>query len=964
MKRIVNLLTLLCLLLGSSQFQMNAQGLKGFKLPNGLTVYVWEDDSKPDIFGMVGVKVGAINDPENLTGLAHYLEHMMFKGTEKISALNWEKEKPIYEQIVAKYDEMANENDPVKKEAINLEINKLTIDAAQYSALNEFSALTENMGGKMLNAMTGFDQTMYFSSFPPSQLYKWLELNSERFIHPVFRAFQPELETVYEEFNRSQDGQGSLQQDFMLKHVFPDHPYSRSVLGLQEHLKNPRLGGLIKFYNDWYVPENMVLILVGNVKLKEAIGFINDRFGRLEARKSPERKVYPEAEIKGRVEHSAKIGDYPTLQMAYKGVPLGHPDELALEVCANLLSNRNRTGLLDKLSLGGDVLGADAGLMSFCEQGRIMVAGVPYYDVSQRRFDSQKSLEKLLLKEIEKLQKGEIEEWRLNTVKHSLIRNFDLSFESSYTKAEMILQAFVSNESMENLLNYKERVDAISLEQVKEVAKKYFGKDYIVLDYQPGKGKKAEKLKKPAFAPINPPKNVISDYVKNFRTLPVRKIEPVYADFNEVKIKPVNERSKLFYTHNKENSIFTLTLKYGIGSREMPKLEYATRLMNNAGIMGAFEPQELKQQFSELGAVCNFYVQKDYLIVTMSGYEDNLEASCNLLTRQILMPKLDEKQLNSMIGAAFQSRQIEDKNPNMLADALENYLFYQDKSEYIERLPIDDIISLNISNLTGEFNRATDYEAEIHYVGALPFDKVYDILSKNLPLKANEKASQSPVVPDKAAYKENTIYFVSDNDAIQSKIYFYIEGNEYKSEDDVYYDAFNKYFGSGFGGLVMQEIREYRSMAYTADGGEITPPLKDKKAYFTGYIGTQADKTVEAIDIFMKLLTDMPEYKDRITNIKDYLKEGLQTAKPDFRSKSQVYEAWKRLGFVEDPAVTQLPQIEKLTFDDILRFYQENVKKRPIAIGIIGDPKRVELKALEKYGKVVKLNKTKIFSNK
>lgn len=948
----------------ASSLTVSAQGLKGFKLKNGLSVYIWEDSTKNDVFGLVGVKVGAVNDPEDLTGLAHYLEHMMFKGTQSISSLNWEKEKPLYEQIITKYDEMANEPDPVKKEAISLEINKLTVEAAQYTAPNEFAELTENMGGKMLNAMTGYDETMYFSSFPPSQLYKWLDLNSERFINPVFRAFQPELETVYEEFNRSQDMQGSLQQDFMLKHIFPGHPYSRSVLGLQEHLKNPRLGGLVDFYNNWYVPENMVLILVGNVKLKEAMGLINDRFGRLEAQKSPERKSYPEMEIKGRTEYSAKMGDFPTLRLAFKGVPTGHTDELALTICVNMLSNRNRTGLLDKLSLSGDVLGADAGLINFKEQGRILILGIPYYDVNQRRFESIKSLEKMLLAEISKIQKGEFDEELFNSVKATLIRDFDLSFESSYNKAQKILSTFICNEDISNVLNYKEKVKTISIDQVKAIANKYFNKNYIALNYQPGKAPKAEKLSKPKYDPINPERGVISQYAEKFRKLPVRKVDPVYEKFDAVQVKKVNERSRLFYTQNKENAIFTLTLKYGVGTHEMPQLQYAVDLMNNAGIMGAYEPQALKQEFNALGAVCNFGVDDNYLYVSMSGYEENLEASCNLLTRQILMPKLDEKQLNNMIGSAYQMRAIEEKNENLLEGALHDYLLYQNKSEYLDRMPLEDIINLTISSLTGEFNRATDYEAEIHYVGSMPFNDVYDILSKNLPLKATEKTSNSPVVKDRVQYKENTIYFVSDNDALQSKIYFYVEGNPFKVEDDVYYKAFNKYFGSGFGGLVMQEVREYRSMAYTADGGEITPPLANKNAYFEGYIGTQADKTIDAIDVFMNLLTEMPEYADRISGIKDYLREGLQTAKPDFRSRSQVYEAWKRLGYTEDPAKTQLPKIQNLSFEDVVKFYQQNVKGRPVAIGIIGDPKRINLDELSKYGKVIRINKNKLFSSK
>ena len=152
----------------ASSLTVSAQGLKGFKLKNGLSVYIWEDSTKNDVFGLVGVKVGAVNDPEDLTGLAHYLEHMMFKGTQSISALNWEKEKPIYEQIIAKYDEMANETDPAKKETISLEINKLTVEAAKLAAPNEFAELTDNMGGKMLNAATGYDETMYYTTDPGS----------------------------------------------------------------------------------------------------------------------------------------------------------------------------------------------------------------------------------------------------------------------------------------------------------------------------------------------------------------------------------------------------------------------------------------------------------------------------------------------------------------------------------------------------------------------------------------------------------------------------------------------------------------------------------------------------------------------------------------------------------------------------------------------------------------------------
>ena len=325
-------------------FQVQAQGLKTFKLKNGMSVFIWEDSGKSDVFGEVVVRTGAVNDPEQYTGLAHYLEHVMFKGTQKIGALDWEKEAPIYEQIIAKYDEMAGENDPVRKEVIGKEINNLTIEAGKISLSNEFSELIEGMGGTGLNAGTSLDYTVFYNTFPPYQINKWLEISSERFVNPVFRTFQNELETVYEEYNRNKDNPNSQTGEFMMQQAFAGHPYSRSILGLGEHLKNPRLSQLIKFYNDWYTPENMALILVGNVDTKKIMGRIAAAFGKLHSKATPERKVYPDLDIKGRVQYNTKFSRYPSVMLVYKGVKNGHQDETALEICMQLLSNGSQTG--------------------------------------------------------------------------------------------------------------------------------------------------------------------------------------------------------------------------------------------------------------------------------------------------------------------------------------------------------------------------------------------------------------------------------------------------------------------------------------------------------------------------------------------------------------------------------------------------------------------------------------------
>jgi predicted Zn-dependent peptidase len=955
---------LFVLLYSLTSIYANAQGLKSFKLPNGLSVYIWEDDNATDVFGMVAVNAGAKEDPEEYTGLAHYLEHMMFKGTDKIGALDWEKEKPVYEKIIAKYDEMADMADPVQKAAISKEINQLTQEAARYNLSTEFQSLTQSYGGTSLNAGTSFDYTMYYNAFPPGDIYKWLELNSDRLINPVFRNFQTELETVYEEFNRAQDQQDRRESEFLMENIFAGHPYARSVLGLPEHLKNPRLSKLLEFYNKWYVPENMALILTGKVKTNEIISIIREKFGRLESRPVPERKQYPEAPLKGRKELSAKISQYPSVNLVYKGISMSSDDDIALDICTSILSNSSKTGLIDKLVLDGDLMYAGASSLMLKDRGVIEITAVPVYDRNQRRFESLGSVEKMILAELKKLKEGKFEDWLVQSVKSRMIRDHERSMENNINKAYAISENILAGKDLSYVLEYSEKVAAVTTEDIKAVAKKYFGNDFFAFRLEEGKPGKGKELEKPKYEPIKPVRGAESDYAKAFKILPVKFVKN-FADMNSVEIRQINDRSKLHYIHNPENNIFTLTLKFGIGTQKMPKLQLAANLMNTAGIMGQMDAQEVKQEFSNLGASCSYRVDDNYLYVVMDGFEVNLEASCNLLTRQILLPKLDEKQMNRLQGSVMQSRIIEKKSNEFLNDAMEEYLLYGNKSDYIDRLSVDEINNLTVSNLTGEFQRATDYEAEIHYAGSLSVEQVYDILSKNLPLKQGEKESASPEIKDRVKYTENTVFFLPNSDAKQSTITFFIEGQEYKKEIDPYAAIFNQYFGAGgFTSLVTQEIREYRSMAYTAVGFFSSPLLENKKTYFVGSMGTQSDKTLDAVEVYMDLLTHMPQYPDRMDNIKNYLLQTASVEKPHFRNASQIFQNWKRRGYTQSPAATNFQTYGKMTFDDLVKFYNENIGKRPIAVGIVGDPKKIDTKDLEKYGKVVKLSPSKVFSDK
>ena len=630
----------------------------------------------------------------------------------------------------------------------------------------------------------------------------------------------------------------------------------------------------------------------------------------------------------------------------------------------SLLSNSSSTGTLDKLTIDGELTNGYAYADTRREQGRNIVRCTPLYDENQRRFESNKSAEKKALKAIEKIANGQFEEWQINAIKNNMCRDFDLMMESNTSKALMLMQAFISEEDLGQVLNYKDEVMAITTEDIKRVAKQYLTNDYLAIYIEKGKLDKNAKIKKPGYKPIEPPVGKQSLYATQFKNMPIGQVEEKFLDFSEIQSKQLNDRSKMYYSQNPENNVFSLTLRYGVGVRDFPKLGIAADLMNNAGIMGTYEPQQLKEELSRLNATCRVSASQNYLYITMEGYEETLPQACQLLARQILMPKLDEKQLSRIKGSMLGSRQQRKENVNTLSNALLQYMIFQDKSSYIDELTDKEIYELQISELTGDINRASNYEAEIFYCGTMPFDNAYDVLSKNLPLVANEKPSTSPQDKPMVSVTENTIYFLPNTDAEQAQIYFYLPMAKYDKKDDAIRDAFNQYFSGGFNGLVMTEIREKRSMAYSAGAYIGTPALPGNPTYLFGNIGTQNDKANDALDVFMGLVTDMPKNADRIDNIKSYIRQEMLTTHPSFRDKAENMRELQRIGYNADPAKENLPKVDALTFDDIVKFYEENIKGKPYCIGIMGNPKDIDLKKLEKYGKVVKLNERKLFNTK
>jgi len=935
--------------------------IKTFKLENGLTVIVNEDANTPSVFGCIVVKAGSVDEPEDATGLAHYLEHMLFKGTTNVGTTDWDKEKIHYEKIIELYDQLAQAPE-AEREAIQLKINEESLLAGQYTINNEFSNLIQAIGGTSLNAATSYDMTYYFNVFPSFMLKKWLVLQADRFENPVFRGFQAELETVYEEKNMySDDSFQVLFEEFNHSLYGEANPYARPIIGITEHLKTPSISKLMDFYNTYYVPSNMALILSGDINAQDAKLLVEQTLGRWEAKDEIQRAKIEEPTISKKSTIKKKLTPMPVLMMGYKGVKSGSDDDYKLSVLRSVLSNRNSTGILDKLVLDGDLQNVSVSVSSHRQAGAISIIGVPVYDGLQRMYASLNSVEQNIAKALEQVTKGQVDNWLVESVKDELIMSFEMSKESNLNYGMMLAQAYGTDTSLEELENYVELIQQVSKDDVIAVAKKYFDAPYIAFQSLIGEPKK-DKLAKPKYKPIVPAAGQTSSFAKQWLSekvdIPPFKPVDFEKDFSKGELA---EMVTLFHTEYPESNIFSLTIKYGAGSIAIPGLDYSVSLMNRAGIMALHTPYELKKEFSKLGCTVNFFNDKSYTYVTLRGKESNLAKACQLLSRTYLMPSLDEKQLNSLIGSQLGSRSMESRNKDIQSAALSEYLRYGENSSYLNRLSNEDVLGLTVSKLAANFINATHYETSVHYTGKFSFEEVKKVLTNNLAFPSNLKPSSSPVSTPQAKYTENTILMFNNRNARQGDVYIFIPGQEYQPEQRPVIDAFNQYFGGGFNGLVLQELRELRSFAYTASANYSIPPVPNRKSMFTGYIGTQGDKTLDAIGEFLNLINEMPQYPERMDNIKDYLFQATVSSSPSKRQLTQTVESWMKAGYNEDPRIKLSEAYGSVEFDDILSFYNQKISNKPIAIGIIVNRKMIDRKQLSNFGKVVNLSSSKIF---
>ena len=932
--------------------------VKELKLSNGMTVWLNEDHSQPKVFGAVVVKAGAKDCPN--TGIAHYFEHIMFKGTDRIGTTDYAAEKPWLDSISAQYDLLSQTKDEAIRTRIQKHINELSIKAADYVIPNEYSRLISKYGGSSLNAGTGQDLTYYHNSFLPQFMEQWCWLNSERLMTPVFRGFQGELENVYEEKNRAADDMGDV-QDKIFKAVFKTQPYAYPVLGSTENLKNPRLSDMAAFFKKYYVASNMCLILCGDIRPDAAlVTLLEKTFGRVQTGPVPERRKSPMPAIEAGDRQQIKL-PIPLIgaeALVFKAPTEYEADANALDL-ANMLLYNGKAGLLDSLTNEHKVLVSAAMTAGLDDAAGSAIIVIP------NLFGKMKKAEGRVLEQVQQVMDGNFSEEQVEILKQQMLMDAQRELETISSRSQRMVMTFSKGRSWQDVLDKIEGIRRLTKADVVAAARKYYGGNYITLSKKYGTPKK-ETLKQPGYKPVSP-KNLDakSAFALQLEQIPVKDMAVRTVDFGQdIVIKPLNNHVTLYYKDNPVNDVFTFTLRYKDGELHTPALSVLGSCLSQLGT-DSLNRQQLGQAWQRIGATMEVVPGDVAFSINLTGPDRQLVPALRLLAHFLRSAKGDRKALKDAKDEDRIDRKSFGKQKDDVLRPAIHRIAYGERSSYLKQLSRKEVKALKNEDLMALFRELQQYDCELFYCGRQPIEYVAAQAQQALPLSQCTKPQADTFRPF-LQYDEPVVYFYHVPKSRQNYIVSYDAiGALPTQEERVKFKLWDEYFGGGMSSVLFQNVREFRSLAYATGGSAFTTSLAQHSDASQGYVtvtGTQADKTLEALSTVDSLLRQLPMKENNLEAARQSVLNDIQNNYPTFRTLGKYVANQLRDGYVSDPNTGIVRGIPSVTSQDIMQFHQKHVTSNKNRIWIvIGDRKLTDMKALARYGKVVELRKEDVY---
>ena len=931
--------------------------VKSHTLSNGLQLFMSVNKNEPRIYTNIVVRAGSKQDPAETTGLAHYMEHMLFKGTSEMGAIDWEKEEQLLKQISDLYEKYRFSQDETERLKIYQQIDQLSFEASKLAAPNEYDKLASALGAKQTNAYTWVEQTVFVNDIPANELEGWLKLESERFRMMALRLFHTELETVYEEFNISQDRDYRKANNSIRQALFPKHPYgTQTTIGSAQHLKNPSQVKIQEYFKTYYVPNNMAIVLAGDFDPKEAVALLEKYFGDYQSRPIPPFSFDEQPEIQAPIRKKVLGQEAPYIDIAWRFNGSQTDDQFMLAMVRSILFN-HRAGLLDiELNQLQQVLESNAWCWFYEDYSVFGLYG------KARAGQSLEDVEKLLLAQIQRIKEGDFEDWLLEAI----LKDFKLdeirAYETNKARVNALTYSFILGIEWERFVHRLEWLGRLDKQQIIDFAQERFAENYVVIYKEQGDDPGVVKVDKPPITPVQLNRDATSVFAQKFLANQTPRLQPQVIDFDQyITSKPLSSGIVLDYVNNPDNELFRLDYIFEMGKNSDRDLALALIYLPYLGT-NKYSASELQKEFFRLGLTFDVFCNDDRSYVTLSGLDESLEEGIQLFEHILANVEQDKVVLENVVSDLLVKRVNIKKDKNfVLRQAMSNYARYGIVSPFTYRHSEEQLRNVKPEMLIERIHSLTSYEHCIYYYGKRKLEDIGTLLEQSHPVDH----PLQPVLPPKdfpqLATSEHKVLFL-DFPMVQVEILLISRGTpHFNLEEYLMHELYNEYFGYGLSSIVFQEIRESKALAYSTYALYSSPSRKERSHYLQAFVGTQPDKLIDAIPALVNIIEKMPMVESQIENARQSLLKRIESERLLPSKIYWEYRSVKDRGHDHDLQKDLYDRLQEITPSDLFDFHRKHVKGRHFTFLVIGNRKQLNMEYLETIGKIQEVTLEEVF---
>lgn len=928
-----------------------------YKLKNGLSLILTVNKKEPRIAVQIAVRAGSNTDPATHTGLAHYLEHMLFKGTDKFGTLNWAEEKKRLDSIDALYERYNTTIDAAVRKEIYKEIDRVSGAAAKFSIANEYDKMMAAIGSQGTNAHTYVEETVYEEDIPANALEKFMDVQAERFRNPILRIFHTELEAVYEEKNRSLDNDGWKVQEAAMAAIFPTHNYGQqTTIGTIEHLKNPSLVAIRNYYNKYYVPNNIAIVMSGDFDFDKVVRLIETKFAYMKPKPVQEYAGPKESPISGPVVKEVFGPSAELLRMGWR-ISANHSREAMLALLASKILYNGKAGLLDlNLNKQQKLQAAVAFVNQFKDYGMFVMNATP------KQGQTLDDAKQLLLEQIALLKEGKFDDGLIAAIAANEKLAEQQGLENNYNRVAALVDGFIKHKGEKWNLDVAQTdmLASVTKQELIAFAKTFFtDNNYVIVYKRKGEDKNIVKVEKPAITPVETNGGKQSPFVQAFMAKPQGKIAPVWLDFSKDMQQSKLGNQELLYTPNSTNSIFRLYFRFPMGSWNNKLLPIALQYLQFIGT-DKMSAEQISQQFYQLA--CSFSAQAggDETTVSLTGLQQNFGAALGLLENLIRNGQADEQALAAFKNRLARQRSNNKLNRQVITNALRSYAQYGAKNPFNYTLSDAELAALKASDLVQVLHDLFNYTHSIMYYGPETLDQCKASLAKLHDVSAVNKSIRTAQQFMRTRQDKNEVYF-AQYDMVQAELYWLRNLDTYDPNNEAVMNAFNTYFGTGMGAIVFQTIRESKALAYSTYASVQAPQKKDDQFMAIAYVGTQADKMKESLTSMNELLNVLPMNQQNFNNTMSSLMKDMETERIDKDNILFSFWAARKKGWQEDPRKAFYARYQQLQPQDLVQYHGTNLSNKPWSYYVLASDKKIDMNELAKFGEVKRVSLEELF---